>query len=221
MVCIYCNKEIADEAKYCPHCGGNQEIVEGRPESEYGMYFKPLRLWAIVVGLSFFFFSWTNDTFTISKWKSEAIFWFCLIGICISYFCWSLYKDLLADYIKKDEEWRRLYKVKYMRDLLLGINAEGGITTVFKEYIDELDYPVLKVGDTWVILKGSETLHIKLEKKSRHSISVSLYGTINGESVECCKTYSYYGAFDDGYSATNKYNIEKIKKDISNLYENT
>ena len=212
MKCIYCEKEINDEATFCQYCGGNQISVDGYPGDVYSVYRTPVFIFTFITIISFCFFSWTNDSFEIQQWKYEALFLFALTEICAFYVCWRLYKNKLKEWIQKNERWEKLCKIKYNRNILQSIEKEGGIINVFSKYIDGLGYPIMDEGDTWVKLKITETLSIKLERTGSHCnrVKVTIGGLVNDAIKEQEEVY-------DDVTFIKDYNIEKIKNKLSKL----
>lgn len=212
MKCIYCEKEINDEATYCQYCGGNQISLDGYPGDVYSVYRIPLLIFVSITFISFFFFSWTNDSFEIQQWKYEALFWFALTEICTSYYCWKLYKDNMDEWIQKNKKWEKLCIVKYNRNILQSIKKEGGVINVFRKYIDALGYPIMDEGDTWIKLKITESSSIKLERTGSrcNRLKVTIGGIVNNVIIEQEEQYDDVATLED-------FNINKIKIMISKL----
>ncbi len=212
MKCIYCEKEINDEATFCQYCGGNQISVDGYPGDEYSVYRSPVLIFVSITFISFVFFSWTNDSFEIQQWKYKTLFLFALTEICAFYVCWRLYKDKLKEWIQKNERWEKMCKIMYNRNILQSIKKEGGVINVFSKYIDGLGYPVIDEGDTWVKLKITETSSIKLARTGSRSnkLRVIFIGIMNDKTIEQEEEY-------DDVATLKDYNIGKIKNKITKL----
>lgn len=212
MKCLYCEKEINDEATFCQYCGGNQISVDGYPGDEYSVYRTPILIFVSITFVSFVFFSWTNDSFVIEQWRFQALFLFALTEMCAFYICWRLYKDKLKEWIQKTERWEKLSKIKYNRNLILNIKKGGGVINVFRQYIDGLGYPIMDEGDTWVKLKITETSNIKLARTGSRCdrIRVTFKGILNDTTIEKEEEY-------DDITTLKDYNIGKIKNKISKL----
>lgn len=212
MKCIYCEKEINDEATFCQYCGGNQISVDGYPGDEYSVYRSPVLIFVSITFISFVFFSWTNDSFEIQQWKYKTLFLFALTEICAFYVCWRLYKDKLKEWIQKNERWEKMCKIMYNRNILQSIKKEGGVINVFSKYIDGLGYPVIDEGDTWVKLKITETSSIMLARTGSRSnkLRVIFIGIMNDTTIEQEEEY-------DDVATLKDYNIGKIKNKITKL----
>ncbi len=137
-------------------------------------------------------FSWD---FMISEWNIFSVIvagLVSLLGIVLAIVI-PIYSDKQD---RKEAEHKARRKIDYEEDkqrLFKEIKESGGMSTVIKDMIDALGYPIAGEGENWITLGVSDKLTIKIEQTSWNHQSVTYYFNEGGKLIEQKQSFKTMG----------------------------